>query len=47
MLLLSSADFFKIISFKKFFQEHYQSVNGFGFNLGLTFGPDPDLGRSS
>ena len=25
MLLLSSADFFKIIFFRKFFQEHYQS----------------------
>ena len=29
--------FFKIYFFKKFFQEHYQSVKWFGSRLGLTF----------
>ena len=42
MLLLSSVEFFKITFFKKFFQEHYQSVNQFGSRAGLTsVGPDP------
>ena len=36
MLLLSSADFFKIIFFKKFFQEHYQCVKQFGSQSGPT-----------
>ena len=37
MLLLSSADFFKINFFKKFFQERYQSVKQFvGPDLGTN-----------
>ena len=43
MLLLSSADFFKINFFKKFFQEHYQSVKWFGTRSGpahYSVGPD-------
>ena len=36
MLLLSSADFFKINFFKKFFQEHYQSDKQFESRSGLT-----------
>ena len=34
MLLLSSADFFKIYFFKKFFQDHCQSVNWCGSRSG-------------
>ena len=34
MLLLSSADFFKINFFKKIFQEHYHSVKQFGSRSG-------------
>ena len=41
MLLLKSADFFKIDFFKIFFQEHYQSVKQFGSRSGPTsVGPD-------
>ena len=40
MLLLSSADFFKINFFKKFFQERYQSVNQFGHSVGPDLGPN-------
>ena len=41
-MLLSSADFFKIIFFKKFFQEHYQSARQVGFRSGptLCLGPN-------
>ena len=34
-MLLLSADFFKIIFFKKICQEHYQSVKQFGSRLGF------------
>ena len=40
MLLLSSADFFKINFFEKFFQEHYQGVKQFGHSVG------PDMGSN-
>ena len=36
MLLLSSADYFKIKFFKKFFQEHYQNVNQFAIILSVV-----------
>ena len=36
MLLLSSADFFKIYFFSKKIQEHFQSVKQFGPKLGPT-----------
>ena len=36
-MLLLSAECFKIYFFKKFFQEHYQSVKQFGSKSGLTF----------
>ena len=34
LYLLPSADIFKINFFKKFFQQHYQRVKGFGFGAG-------------
>ena len=37
MLLMSSADIFKINFFKRIFQEHYQSVKRFGSRSGPTF----------
>ena len=37
MLLLSSADFFKINFFKKLFQEHYESVKRFRSGSGPTW----------
>ena len=41
MLFLSSADFFKINFFEKFFHEYHQSVKQFGSRSGPTFvGPD-------
>ena len=46
MLLLSSAYFFKINFFKKFFQEQYHSVKQFGFRSGPTlcrYNVGPDL----
>ena len=39
MVLLSSDDFFKNY-FKKIFQQHNQSVKGFGSRSGPTFCPD-------
>ena len=39
MLSLSSADFFKINCFKKFFQKHYQGVKQFG-SVGPDLGPN-------
>ena len=36
MLLVASADFFKVNFFKKFFQEHYQSVKQFESGSGPT-----------
>ena len=45
MLSLSSADFFKINFFKKFFQEHYQSVKRFGSGSG-QHSVGPDLGQN-
>ena len=41
MVLLTSADFFKIDFLKKFFQEHYQGVNRFGSRSGYV-GPGLD-----
>ena len=40
MLLLSSADFFKINIFKACFQEHYQTVEQFGSRSGSDLGPN-------
>ena len=37
MLFLSSADFFNINFFEKFFQEYDQSVKQFGFRSGRHF----------
>ena len=40
-MLLSSADFFKIDFYKKFFQEHYQSVKGQDWcSVGPDLGPN-------
>ena len=36
MLLLSSADFFKINFFKKIFQSYYQPIKRFGYRSGPT-----------
>ena len=45
MLLLWSADFFKINFFKKLFQEHYLSVKQFGSRSGPTECPKLSLQR--
>ena len=45
ILLLSSADFFKINFFKKIFQEHYQRVKRFGSGSG-QHSVGPDLGQN-
>ena len=37
MFFLSSADFFQIQLFEKFFQEYHQSIKHFGYRSGPTF----------
>ena len=37
MLIVAANFFFKINSFEKFFQEHYQNVKWFGSRSGLIF----------